>query len=109
MAGALVGCLSVEGYDFAFPSLPWYPCPPSDERRPADVPVVELLVHSAAQLCPSRRQEGGPQRGSGLGKLGLIPDGAVAIAEGRVVEAGPRCGCERAIAPCARWMRAGAS
>ncbi len=51
--------------------------------------VVELLVHSAAQLCTIPPQEGGPQRGSALGELGLIPDGAVAIAEGRVVEAGP--------------------
>ncbi len=51
--------------------------------------VVELLVHSAAQLCTVPPHEGGPQRGSGLGDLGLIPDGAVAIAEGRIVEAGP--------------------
>ncbi len=49
----------------------------------------DLLVHSAAQLCVIPPQEGGPQRGARLGDLGLIEDGAVAIAAGRVVAVGP--------------------
>ena len=49
---------------------------------------VDLLVHSAAQLCvvPSH---GGPQRGAALGDLGLLADGALAASEGRVVAVGP--------------------
>jgi len=50
---------------------------------------VDLLVLSAAQLCVIPPQTGGPQRGAGLGELGLIEDGAVAIAAGRVVAVGP--------------------
>ena len=48
---------------------------------------VDLLVHSAAQLCivpPA----GGPQRGAALGELGLLADGALAAADGRVVAVG---------------------
>jgi len=37
---------------------------------------VDTLVHSAAQLVTL---SGGPQRGSGLGSLGLIENGAVAV------------------------------
>lgn len=51
--------------------------------------TVDLLVHSAAHLCVIPPQAGGPQRGAALGVLGLIEDGAVAIAEGRVVAVGP--------------------
>ncbi len=50
---------------------------------------VELLIHSAGQLCTVPPQEGGPQRGSRMGELGIIPNGAVAIAEGRIVDVGP--------------------
>ena len=58
--------------------------------------TVDLLIHSAAQLCVIPSQDGGPQRGSQrepqcgaqLGELGLIEDGAVAIAEGRVIAVG---------------------
>ena len=45
----------------------------------------DLLIHSAAQLLTLA---GGPQRGRQLGRLGLVPDGAVAITNGRVVAAG---------------------
>jgi len=47
---------------------------------------VDLLVHSA-QVCtvPDR---GRPQRGADLGDLGLIPNGAVAIRDGRIVALG---------------------
>ncbi len=50
---------------------------------------VELLVHSAAQLCVVPPVDGGPQRGSRLGNLGIIFNGAVAIQDGRVVAVGP--------------------
>lgn len=48
---------------------------------------VDLLVHSAAQVCVVPGG-GGPQRGSDLGELGLIEDGAVAVDDGCVVETG---------------------
>jgi imidazolonepropionase len=50
---------------------------------------VDLLVHSAAQLCTIPSDDGGPQRGAHLGNLGLIENGAVAIRDGRVVDVGP--------------------
>jgi imidazolonepropionase len=48
---------------------------------------IDLLVHSAGQLCcvPGR---GGPQRGVGLGTLGIVDDGAVAVDGGRIVGVG---------------------
>lgn len=50
---------------------------------------VDLLVHSAGQLCVVPPRDGGPQRGGALGELGIIPDGAAAVAGGRVVAVGP--------------------
>ena len=54
---------------------------------------VDLLVHSAAQMCivPPAGEPGheGPQRGAALGDLGLLADGALAAADGRVVAVGP--------------------
>ena len=47
--------------------------------------VVDLIVHSAAQLLTLA---GGPQRGARLGELGLIEDGALAAADGRIVAVG---------------------
>ena len=49
---------------------------------------VDLLIHSAGQLCLVTPHDG-PQRGTALGDLGLIADGALAVAGGRVVAAGP--------------------
>ena len=49
---------------------------------------VDLLVHSAGQLCVVPPHDG-PQRGAALGDLGLLADGALAVAEGRVVAVGP--------------------
>ena len=46
----------------------------------------DLLIHSAAQLLTLA---GGPQRGAELGRLGIIEDGALAIADGRVIAVGP--------------------
>lgn len=49
---------------------------------------VDLLIHSASQLCviPGER---GPQRGTNLGDLGLIQDGSVAVNDGKIVAVGP--------------------
>ncbi len=44
-----------------------------------------LLVH-ASELCTL---SGGPRTGSALGRLGIVEDGALAVAEGRIVEVGP--------------------
>jgi imidazolonepropionase len=49
--------------------------------------LVDLLVHSAGQLCVVPGP--GPQRGEALGDLGLIRDGAIAVRDGVIVEAGP--------------------
>lgn len=49
---------------------------------------VDLLIHSAKQLCTIPLHDGGPQRGAALGDLGLIEDGAVAMDAGRVVATG---------------------
>jgi imidazolonepropionase len=48
---------------------------------------VDLLVHSAGQLCIIPGP--GPQRGLALGTLGLIEDGAVAVQDGKIVAVGP--------------------
>lgn len=49
---------------------------------------VDLLIHSAAQLCAVPPHADGPQRGTQLGDLGLIEDGALAIKGGRVTAVG---------------------
>lgn len=46
----------------------------------------ELIVHSASQLVTL---EGGPRRGADLGQLKTIGDGALAIAGGEILAAGP--------------------
>lgn len=50
--------------------------------------TVDLMVIGASQLCVIPGPDG-PQRGSALGELGLIEDGALAISAGKVVAAGP--------------------
>lgn len=49
---------------------------------------VDLLIHHAAQLvtCASPNA---PKRGSGLADVGLIPNGALAVADGEIVAVGP--------------------
>lgn len=46
---------------------------------------ADLILHSAGQLLTLA---GGPQRGRDLGRLGLIEDGTLAIAQGKIVDAG---------------------
>lgn len=50
---------------------------------------IDLLIHSASQLCTLPTQDGGPQRGGALGTLGMIENGAVAIHHGKIVAVGP--------------------
>lgn len=49
--------------------------------------TIDLILHSARQVLTLA---GGPQRGGDLGRLALIPDGAVAITDGQILDAGPR-------------------
>lgn len=48
---------------------------------------IDLLIHSASQLCVIPGPEG-PQRGQALGTLAIIEDGAVAVQDGRILETG---------------------
>ncbi len=45
-----------------------------------------MIIHSASQLITCA---GDPQRGQDLGNLGIVPDGAVFIEGGRIIEIGP--------------------
>ncbi|MFN8457400.1 MAG: imidazolonepropionase [Anaerolineae bacterium] len=50
---------------------------------------VDLLIHSAAQLVTCAAPDGNPKRGTAMAEVGLIPDGAIAIADGEIVAVGP--------------------
>ena len=50
---------------------------------------IDLLIHNANQLCIIPAHEGRPQRGSALGDLGIIENGAITIHAGKIVTAGP--------------------
>ncbi len=45
-----------------------------------------MLIHSTSQLLTLT---GGPQRGGKLGRLGIIPDGAVLFRDGKIAAVGP--------------------
>ena len=45
-----------------------------------------MLIHSASQLLTLA---GGPQRGDDLGRLEIIPDGAVLIQDEKIAAIGP--------------------
>ena len=49
---------------------------------------VDLLIHSATQLVTCASPDG-PKRGEAMLEVGLIVDGAVAVAEGDIVAVGP--------------------
>lgn len=51
------------------------------------MPHCDLLLHSAAQLVTCASD--GPKRGAAMRDVGIIADGALAIAEGRIVAVGP--------------------
>lgn len=51
--------------------------------------TIDMLVHSAAQVCTVSSEDGGPKRGESLADAGLIPYGAVAIHGGRIIDVGP--------------------
>jgi len=53
------------------------------------VKTVDLLIHNASQICVVPAQNGGPQRGNGLGTLGVVENGAVAITHGKIINVGP--------------------
>ena len=50
---------------------------------------IDLLIAHASQLLIIPPHDGGPQRGTQLGDLGLIEDGAVAIRAEQIVAVGP--------------------
>lgn len=50
--------------------------------------AIDLLIYNAGQLCVVPAHDGGPQHGAALGDLGIIPNGAVAVRDGRVVAVG---------------------
>jgi imidazolonepropionase len=49
---------------------------------------IDLLIHSARQLLTCASPDG-PKRGAAMQDVGLIEDGAVAIAAGKIVAVGP--------------------
>jgi imidazolonepropionase len=49
---------------------------------------VDLIVHNASQVLTSPSFNGGPQRGSAMGNLGAILNGAVAVQDGLIVAVG---------------------
>ena len=50
--------------------------------------AATILVH-ASQLLTLRSADGGPRRGSGLRELGIVTDGSILIADGKIVAVGP--------------------
>jgi imidazolonepropionase len=49
---------------------------------------ADLLIYDAAQVLTVASPDG-PKRGEAMGKLGIIPDGAIAIRDGRILDIGP--------------------
>lgn len=49
---------------------------------------ADLLIYDAAQVLTVASPDG-PKRGKAMRDLGIIPDGAVAIREGRILDVGP--------------------
>jgi len=57
---------------------------------------ADLLLYNAAQVVTVAAPDG-PKRGAAMRDLGLIPDGAVAISDGRVLAVGPSAGLRRQV------------
>ena len=57
---------------------------------------VDLLIHSASQLCIVPGDDG-PQRGAQLGNLGIIEDGAIAVHDGQIVAVGKTAVLQRKV------------
>jgi imidazolonepropionase len=51
---------------------------------------VDLIIENIGQLCVLPAHEGRPQRGTALGDLGLVENGAIAIENGFIIAAGSR-------------------
>jgi imidazolonepropionase len=49
---------------------------------------ADWLLYNAAQVL-TLASPGGPKRGAAMGDLGIVPDGAVAVRDGRVLAVGP--------------------
>lgn len=49
---------------------------------------ADLLIYNASQVL-TVASPGGPKRGAAMNDVGVIPDGAVAIRDGRVLDVGP--------------------
>jgi imidazolonepropionase len=49
---------------------------------------ADLIIHSATQVI-TVASPGGPKRGAAMRELGIIPDGAVAVGDGRILDVGP--------------------
>ena len=49
---------------------------------------AELLIDNAGQVL-TLASPGGPKRGAAMRELGIIPDGAVAVRDGRILDVGP--------------------
>ncbi len=50
---------------------------------------IDLLITNIAQVCTVPAGNGGPQRGSAFGTLGIVEDAAIAVNQGKVVMVGP--------------------
>ncbi|MCL4459703.1 MAG: imidazolonepropionase [Chloroflexi bacterium] len=54
------------------------------ERQP-----VEIVIYNAAELVTVSHRGPGPKRGAQMDELGIIPQGALAIRQGRITAVGP--------------------
>jgi len=60
---------------------------------------IDLLVRGASELLTLDHDGDGPAVGAGMRDLGIVPDGAVAIRDARVVETGDTAGLAARYAP----------
>lgn len=60
----------------------------NEKLRDGKIPC-ELLIQGASELVTVAGGSAGPKRGADLKEIGIVPDGAVAVADGRIVAVGP--------------------